>query len=222
MLDEARTQLYVLNKFDATISVVSTASQSEVARVRFFDPSPTALKRGRKHLYDTHKNSGLGHVACASCHVDAVFRGTPRLCAGCHTAGSRVSATARPASHVVSSASCGQCHSTSAWTPARYDHAEAIGSCVNCHNGTQATGKGATHVSSTTACDACHATTRWEPVRRVDHAEGLEDLRAQEGLEGLARDDGDERAEDVGRDAVEELRPRRATSRRRKSATAAT
>ncbi|MCA9450771.1 MAG: hypothetical protein KC931_26855, partial [Candidatus Omnitrophica bacterium] len=29
-----------------------------------------AIKIGRKHLYDTHKNSGLGQVACGSCHVD--------------------------------------------------------------------------------------------------------------------------------------------------------
>jgi DNA-binding beta-propeller fold protein YncE len=70
-LDEARAQLYVLNKFDATISVVSTVSQSEVSRVRFFDPSPTALKRGRRHLYDTHETSGTGIVSCASCHPDA-------------------------------------------------------------------------------------------------------------------------------------------------------
>ncbi|MEQ1892470.1 MAG: hypothetical protein ABL998_08025 [Planctomycetota bacterium] len=70
-LDEARAQLYVLNKFDSTISVVSTSSQSEVARVRFFDPSPTAIKRGRRHLYDTHETSGTGIVSCASCHPDA-------------------------------------------------------------------------------------------------------------------------------------------------------
>ena len=70
-LDEARAQVYVLNKFDSTISVVSTVSRSEVARVRFFDPSPTAIKHGRKHLYDTHETSGTGIVSCASCHPDA-------------------------------------------------------------------------------------------------------------------------------------------------------
>ena len=37
----------------------------------FFDPTPAAIKIGRKHLYDTHENSGLGQIACASCHVDA-------------------------------------------------------------------------------------------------------------------------------------------------------
>jgi hypothetical protein len=71
VLDQARAQLYVLNKFEASLSVVSTATESEIARVPFFDPSPVAIKRGRKHLYDTHATSGTGVVSCASCHVDA-------------------------------------------------------------------------------------------------------------------------------------------------------
>jgi len=70
-LDVARGQLYVLNKFEASLSVLSSTSGAELARVPFFDPSPTAVKRGRRHLYDTHATSGTGIVACASCHVDA-------------------------------------------------------------------------------------------------------------------------------------------------------
>jgi len=70
-LDEARGRLYVLDKFGASLSVVATASATELFRVPFFDPSPTAVKRGRRHLYDTHATSGTGIVSCASCHVDA-------------------------------------------------------------------------------------------------------------------------------------------------------
>jgi YVTN family beta-propeller protein len=70
-LDELRQRLYVLNRFSATISVVDTLSQIVVGTVPLFDPTPEVIKVGRKHLYDTHKTSGLGHVACASCHVDA-------------------------------------------------------------------------------------------------------------------------------------------------------
>jgi YVTN family beta-propeller protein len=70
-LDEARGQLYVLNKFAASISVVSLALETESARVAFFDPSPRAIKRGRRHLYDAHETSGTGVVSCAACHVDA-------------------------------------------------------------------------------------------------------------------------------------------------------
>jgi YVTN family beta-propeller protein len=70
-LDESRGRLYVLNKFAGSVSVINTGNDTEVTRVPFFDPSPNAIKVGRKHLYDTHKNSGLGQIACASCHVDA-------------------------------------------------------------------------------------------------------------------------------------------------------
>jgi len=71
VLDEARGQLYVLNRFEGSISVVDTTSEIETTAVAYFDPTPEVIKTGRKHLYDTHKNSGLGHIACASCHVDA-------------------------------------------------------------------------------------------------------------------------------------------------------
>ena len=70
-LDEARAQLYVLCKFASEIRVVSTEKHTQSARVPFHDPSPAAIRVGRRHLYDTHENSGLGQIACASCHVDA-------------------------------------------------------------------------------------------------------------------------------------------------------
>jgi YVTN family beta-propeller protein len=70
-LDEARGRLYVLSKFAASVSAIDTATGAVVSTVPFFDPTPAAIKVGRKHLYDTRKNSGLGQAACASCHVDA-------------------------------------------------------------------------------------------------------------------------------------------------------
>ncbi len=69
-LDDARSRLYVLNRFAGTVSVVSTATETVVATVPFFDPTPGAIRVGRKHLYDTHRTSGLGQSSCASCHVD--------------------------------------------------------------------------------------------------------------------------------------------------------
>ncbi len=71
VLDEDRNRLYVLNKFAATISVVDTITETQIGQEDFFDPTPAAIKVGRKHLYDTHKTSGLGHISCASCHVDS-------------------------------------------------------------------------------------------------------------------------------------------------------
>lgn len=71
-LDDARQQLYVLDRFAATISVVSTTvPETVVATVPLFDPTPPAIRLGRQHLYDTHATSGLGQTSCASCHIDA-------------------------------------------------------------------------------------------------------------------------------------------------------
>lgn len=70
-LDEARGQAYLWNRFEGSLSVVDLVLNAEVARVPLFDPTPPAIQAGRRALYDTHATSGLGHVACASCHVDA-------------------------------------------------------------------------------------------------------------------------------------------------------
>jgi YVTN family beta-propeller protein len=64
------SRLFVLNRFEGSVSAVSTATNSEVARVAFHDPTPAAVKAGRRFLYDTHLTSGLGQASCASCHVD--------------------------------------------------------------------------------------------------------------------------------------------------------
>jgi len=72
-LDEARRRLYVLNRFSATLSVVDTETVAVVGTVPLFDPTPAAIKAGRKHLYNTVQTSGLGQASCASCHVDARF-----------------------------------------------------------------------------------------------------------------------------------------------------
>ncbi len=63
-------KLYVLNKFDASISTLDTTQNTELARTPFYDPTPQAIKAGRPLLYDTHATSGLGQVSCASCHID--------------------------------------------------------------------------------------------------------------------------------------------------------
>jgi mono/diheme cytochrome c family protein len=70
-LDPARARLYVWNHFDATLSVIDANAGTELARVAAFNPLPQAIRAGRPLLYDTHRTSGLGQAACASCHVDA-------------------------------------------------------------------------------------------------------------------------------------------------------
>ncbi len=71
VFDADRDRLYVLNRFEATVSVVDAAAEREIARLPFHDSTPEVIRRGRPHLYNTRRTSGLGHIACASCHVDA-------------------------------------------------------------------------------------------------------------------------------------------------------
>jgi DNA-binding beta-propeller fold protein YncE len=70
-LDESRQRLYVFNRFSSSLSVVDTASETVVGAQPLFDPTPLSVAVGRRHFYDTRRTSGLGHVSCASCHVDA-------------------------------------------------------------------------------------------------------------------------------------------------------
>ncbi len=70
-------------------------------------------------------------VACASCHPNGQFKGTPTACASCHSA---------PSNHSGFGTDCAACHSTSAWQPASFNgphpfpmnHGGA-GSCQTCH-----------------------------------------------------------------------------------------
>lgn len=73
VLDAERGALFVLNRFEATISTVPLALSQELTRTPFHDATPAVVRAGRRHLYDTHETSGLGQASCASCHVDARF-----------------------------------------------------------------------------------------------------------------------------------------------------
>jgi len=87
---------------------------------------------------------------CASCHNGTVAKG-------------------KPSSHLPASAACESCHTTNAWTPARFDHAAvAPHSCSTCHNAVRAIGMPRAHIPTTQQCDSCHGTLAWTPAK-VDH-----------------------------------------------------
>ncbi len=70
-IDETRQKLYVLNRFDQTISVVDTVSKSQVSQVGIgFNPEPASVRDGRRFLYDASTLSSHGTVSCASCHLN--------------------------------------------------------------------------------------------------------------------------------------------------------
>src|SRR4029079_5659630 len=69
--DDARGRLYVLNRFDQTISIVDTASKAQTAVVAVgFNIEPTSVRNGRDFLYDAASFSAHGTVSCASCHLN--------------------------------------------------------------------------------------------------------------------------------------------------------
>ena len=67
-LHGSRNLLYVLNRFDETISIIDLASRTELAAFPVgFNPEPDTVRNGRRFLYDTSL-SAHGDLSCASCH----------------------------------------------------------------------------------------------------------------------------------------------------------
>jgi len=75
-------------------------------------------------------------VSCESCHMDGIFRGTPRECRSCHARGSRFSATVPPEDMVHNLnqlTECDQCHRAAGWTVAHFEHLGITSGCNLCH-----------------------------------------------------------------------------------------
>ena len=104
---------------------------------------------------------------CESCHVNGIFKGTPRDCASCHRANLRLGRgnVVMPLRHVPTQLGCESCHRTDTFVGARFNHAGVPGgACLTCHNGSTADGKPASHVPTTASCDSCHRTSGWVPA----------------------------------------------------------
>ena len=91
------------------------------------------------------------NVACLSCHINNVFKGTPSDCNSCHQ---------KDDTHNGQfGTNCEACHTTSAWLPATFDHstsgfpltgAHVNLTCTQCHTSGVFSGL-------STACVSCHA-----------------------------------------------------------------
>ncbi len=73
VLDEPRGRLYVLTRFDNSVSVVLTGTGLESAHVGLHNPEPDNVVDGRRFLYDARFTSSNGEAACGSCHVFGDF-----------------------------------------------------------------------------------------------------------------------------------------------------
>lgn len=72
-LDEGRNRLYVLTRFDNSISVIDTRTGAEQRHLAMNNPEPASVTVGRRFLYDASYTSGNGESACGSCHVFGDF-----------------------------------------------------------------------------------------------------------------------------------------------------
>ena len=95
------------------------------------------------------------NVACASCHVNGVFKGTPQDCYSCHKQ--------KDAHNGQFGTNCGSCHSTSTWSGVTFNHnttgfpltgAHVNLNCARCHQGGNFSGL-------STACSSCHSDPSW-------------------------------------------------------------
>ena len=146
----------------ATLIAVASLGHAQV-NVRSFDHLKTGFA-----LTGVHANE-----RCESCHVNGVFKGTPRDCASCHAAGSPLSRTntVKPVRHIPTTQGCDSCHTTQTFAGARFTHTTVVvGTCTSCHNGHFAPGKTTDHIVTQASCDSCHRTAAWRPATGFDHA----------------------------------------------------
>ena len=73
VLDEAHDRLYVLTRFDNSISVVDTVGAAEIDHLPLHNPEPAHVVAGRPFLYDAVFTSSNGEASCASCHIFGDF-----------------------------------------------------------------------------------------------------------------------------------------------------
>ena len=106
-------------------------------------------------------------VACQSCHIAGVYKGTPNTCVACHWIRRRDDRYA-----LRLGSQCEQCHRPSAWLPARWDHGTMTGlalgashrllGCETCHTRGE-------FRNTSTACVSCHRQD-YERTQTPNHA----------------------------------------------------
>ena len=93
-------------------------------------------------------------VACTSCHINSVFKGTPTTCYDCHWERKQDDRF-----RLQLGSQCGTCHRPVSWTGARFDHAANTGmplngahrqlACQSCHQNNN-------FQTADTTCFSCH------------------------------------------------------------------
>lgn len=69
VLNEQGKRLYVLTRFNNSISIVDTDTNTEISQVAMYNPEPAHIIEGRQYHYDASLTSSHGDSSCAMCHV---------------------------------------------------------------------------------------------------------------------------------------------------------
>lgn len=106
-----------------------------------FNHSKTGFQLNGKHT----------SVQCSACHVNNIFRGTPKNCFACHAA--------KDAHNGQFGTDCSSCHSPSGWKNVTFDHGKTAFPLMGGHAKVQCTSCHINNVYKGTAknCYACHA-----------------------------------------------------------------
>jgi len=75
------------------------------------------------------------------------------FCIICHNG---TSASGKPKNHIATNLECGDCHLTTTWLGAAFDHTGIKTGCFSCHNGVKAVGKQGNHMPTSNVCETCH------------------------------------------------------------------
>jgi len=118
------------------------------------------------HLTTGFPLTGVHQQAkCETCHVQGIFKGTPKDCVLCHGPAAKISSVIMPQTHIPVTERCDNCHTTQKFYGVRFNHASVMpGNCTQCHNGVTAPGKPSGHIVTTASCDSCHRVMVWLPA----------------------------------------------------------
>ena len=151
-----RTLRLVFLVFGATVlTAAPAAAQFETPGRQFHDK--TTFRLDGRHAA----------VACESCHLKGVYKGTPNRCVDCHWVRRQDDRF-----RLQLGSQCEQCHTSTAWTEVRFDHGATTGmplngahrqlTCQSCHKNDDLR-------SANGACVSCHR-KEYDATRSPNHA----------------------------------------------------
>ncbi|MFI5253007.1 MAG: hypothetical protein ACHQQQ_11320 [Bacteroidota bacterium] len=183
------------NEFQTAANPNHILAGFDVDCARCHSSTATTWSNGFDHNQTRFPLSGAHRtVLCSQCHTNNVFTHLKTDCYSCHI---QNFTSAQSPNHVSLGFdhSCQNCHTTTAWQPAQFDHSTThflltgahitvacqschvngnyqitYTSCYQCHNTNFNTSSNPNHVAGNFShdCTTCHTTTAWSPAN-FDH-----------------------------------------------------